>query len=114
MDAFRRGYGSRELFATLGRHLRIAEELARLGYEARALSNFELAHASLMHLNEAERRGRDWALCDTDYVEICVALAVFGERLGHASLIDIPKAEAAMLEGLLRSSETSEQILEAA
>jgi hypothetical protein len=47
-------------------------------------------------------------------VEICVALAVFGERLSHASLIDIPKAEAAMLEGLLRSSKTSEQILEAA
>jgi hypothetical protein len=114
LDAFRHGYGSRELFATLGRHLLIAEWLARLGYEAQALSNFELAHAALMHLNEAERRGRGWALCDTDYVEICAALAVFGEQLSHASLIDIAKAEAAMLEGLLRSSKTSEQVLEAA
>src|ERR1700686_1828939 len=41
LDAFRRGYGSHELFATLGRHLLVAEELARLGYEAHALSNFE-------------------------------------------------------------------------
>jgi hypothetical protein len=54
LDAFRRGYGSRELFGTLGRHLLLAEELARLGYEAHALSNFELAHTALMHLNEAE------------------------------------------------------------
>jgi hypothetical protein len=67
LDAFRRGYGSRELFATLARHFLMAEELARLGYEAQALSNFELAHAALMHLNEAERRGRGWTVCDTGY-----------------------------------------------
>jgi hypothetical protein len=114
LDAFRRGYGSRELFATLGRHLLMAEELARRGYETHALSNFELAHAALMHLNETERRGRGWTVCDTDYVEICAALAVYSEQLSRASLIDIAKAEAAMLEGLLRSSKTSEQVLEAA
>jgi len=114
LDAFRRGYGSRELFGTLGRHLLIAEELARLGYEAHALSNFELAHTALMHLNESERRGRGWTLCDTDYVEICAALAVFSEQLSRASLNDIAKAEATMREGLLRSSKTSEQILESA
>jgi hypothetical protein len=61
-------------------------------------------------LNEAERRGRGWTVCDTHYVEICAALA----QLSRASLIDIAKAEAAMLEGLLRSSKTSEQVLEAA
>jgi hypothetical protein len=49
LDAFRRGYGSRELFGTLGRHLLIAEELARLGYEAHALNIFESAHTALMH-----------------------------------------------------------------
>ena len=114
LDAFRRGYGSRELFAALGRHVLMAEELARRGYEAHALSDFELAHAALMHLNEAERRGRGWTVCDTDYVEICAALAVYSEQLSRASLIDIAKAEAAMLEGLLRSSKTSEQVLEAA
>ena len=114
LDAFRRGYGSRELFGTLGRHLLIAEELARLGYEAHALNIFESAHTALMHLNEAERRGRGWTLCDTDYVEICAALAVFSEQLRRASLNDIVRAEAAMLEGLLHSSKTSEQILEAA
>jgi len=54
LDAFRRGYGSRELFGTLVRHLLIAEALARLGYEALAVNNFELAHTALMHLNEAE------------------------------------------------------------
>ena len=42
------------------------------------------------------------------------SLAVYSEQLSCASLIDIAKAEAAMLEGLLRSSKTSEQILEAA
>ncbi|MDB5783668.1 MAG: hypothetical protein JWQ50_3583 [Caballeronia mineralivorans] len=114
LDAFRRGYGSRELFATLGRQLLMAEELARLGYEAHALSNFELAHAALMHLNEAERCGRGWTVCDTDYVKICAALAVYSEQLSRASLIDIAKAEAAMLEGLLRLRKTSEQVLEAA
>jgi len=114
LDAFRCGYGSRELFGTLGRHFLIAEELARLGYEAHALNNFELAHTALMHLNEVERRGRGWTLGDTDYVEICAALAVFSEQLRRASLNDIVRAEAAMLEGLLHSSKTSEQILEAA
>jgi hypothetical protein len=76
--------------------------------------DFELAHAALMHLNETERRGRGWTVCDTDYVEICAVLAVYSEQLSRASLIDIAKAEAAMLEGLLRSSKTSEQVLEAA
>lgn len=98
LDAFRREYGSRELFGTLGRHLLIAEELARLDYEAHALNNFELARAALMHLNEAEGRGRGWTVCDTDYLEICAALAVYSEQLSRASLIDIAKAEAAMLE----------------
>jgi hypothetical protein len=92
----------------------MAEELARLDYEAHALNNFELARAALMHLNEAERRGRGWTVCDTDYVGICAALAVYSEQLSRASLIDIAKAEAAMLEELLRSSKTSEQVLEAA
>ena len=114
LDVFRRGYGSRELFGTLGRHLLVAEELARLGYEALALNSFELAHTALMHLNEAERRGRGWTLGDTDYVEICAALAVFSKQLRRASLNDIVRAEAAKLEGLLHSSKTSEQISEAA
>ena len=67
-----------------------------------------------MHLNEAERRGRGRAVCDTDYVEICAALAVFGEQLNHTSLNDIARAAAAMLEGLLRSTKTSEPALEVA
>jgi hypothetical protein len=53
-------------------------------------------------------------LGDTDYVEICAALAVFSKQLRHASLNDMVRAKAAMLEGLLHSSKSSEQIMEAA
>jgi hypothetical protein len=112
LDAFRRGHGSRDLFSTLGRACLIAEELSRLGYEADALSLIEAAHAALMRVNTFEHETGEWRLGNDDYSALATALAVFDTQLSAASLADIAKAEARMLEGLLRSERKIKNVAE--
>lgn len=102
LDAFRRGHGSRELFATLGRHLLVVEELCHLGYHREEVADIHEAHAAMVHLDAAENEEGAWLLDDTDYARLCVAFELFGRQLFVASLDDIAKAEARMLEGLLK------------
>jgi hypothetical protein len=104
LDAFRRGHGSRELFVTLGRQLLVAVELCRLGHEPYALPDVEAAHSAMMHIDLAERQNGIWLIRDADYAQLCVALEIFDRQLSAASLDDIAKAEAQMLEGVLRSA----------
>jgi hypothetical protein len=114
LDAFRRGHGSRDLFSTLGRTLLIAEELGRLGHQASALGDIESAHAALMHINAEEHAGGGWRVCDADYLPLSTGLAVFSDQLNAASLNDIAKAEALMLDGLIGSERTTQQVEELA
>ncbi|RFU44829.1 hypothetical protein [Paraburkholderia sp. DHOC27] len=103
LDAFRRGHGSRELFMTLGRHLLVAEELCALGLEASELDYVEAAHAAMVHLDATEHQPGSWRLDDDEYVRLCAALAIFDAQLAEASLEMIARAEARMVEGLLRT-----------
>ncbi|RKT20425.1 hypothetical protein B0G69_3720 [Paraburkholderia sp. RAU2J] len=114
LDAFRRGDGSRDLFSTLGRTLLIAEELGRLGHWASAAADIESAQGALMHINVEEHAGGEWRVCDADYLALSTGLAVFSEQLSAASLDDIAKAEARMLEGLLGSERATRQAKELA
>ncbi|MGF6924352.1 hypothetical protein [Paraburkholderia sp. 40] len=114
LDAFRRGQGSRDLFSALGRTLLIAEELGRLGHRASAAGDIESAQAALMHVNAEEHAGGGWRVCDADYLALSTALAVFSEQLSAASLNDIAKAEARMLESLLGSERATRQVKELA
>lgn len=56
----------------------------------------------MVHLDAAENEEGAWLLDDTDYARLCVAFELFGRQLFVASLDDIAKAEARMLEGLLK------------
>lgn len=112
LDAFRRGHGSRELFMTLGRHLLVSEELCRLGLEAPGQAYVESAHAAMMQLDAAEQQPGGWRLDDDEYMRLCAALSIFDAQLADASLEMIARAEARMLEGLLRTGR--EQALAAA
>lgn len=112
LDAFHRGHGSRDLFSTLGRAFLISEELVRLGHEPETLALIESAHAALMHLNTAEQESNRWLLAEPDYSVLAGALAVFDNQLNAASLSDIAKAEARMLEGLLRSNRKIRNVAE--
>lgn len=112
LDAFQRGHGSPDLFSTLGRAFLIAEELSRLEYEPENLSQIESAHAALMHLNREEQESDRWLLSDADYRTLSTALAIFDTQLSAASLSDIAKAEARMLEGLLRSERKVKNVAE--
>lgn len=103
LDAFRRGHGSRELFMTLGRHLLVSEELCRLGLEAPGQAYVESAHAAMMQLDAAEQQPGGWRLDDDEYMRLCAALSIFDAQLADASLEMIARAEARMLEGLLRT-----------
>ncbi|CAB3795521.1 hypothetical protein LMG28614_04192 [Paraburkholderia ultramafica] len=114
LDAFRRGHGSRDLFSTLGRTVLIAEELIRLGHRASAAGDIESVQAALMHINAEEHAGGGWRVCDADYLSLSTALAVFSEQLNAASLNDIAKAQARMLDGLLGSERSTQQVEELA
>jgi hypothetical protein len=114
LDAFHRGHGSRELFSILGRYLLIAEELARLGHQPEDLSDIEMAHASLMHLDAAGRERDIWTLPEAEYIDLCVALAILDRQLATASLSDIATAETRMLEGLLRAASARSPVTEMA
>ncbi|WP_258878898.1 hypothetical protein [Paraburkholderia sp. BL6669N2] len=110
LDAFGRGHGSRDLFSALGRTLLIAEELGRLGHWASAAGEIESAQAALIRINAQEHAGGGWRVCDAGYLPLSTALAVFSEQLSAASLNDIAKAEARMLEGLLGSERATRQV----
>jgi len=101
LDAFDRGHGSRELFTTLGRHLLVSVELSHLGFEREALEDIESAHAAMVEVDAAAHQD-GWLLDDEAYVSLCVALAILDRQLQAASLEAIARAEARMIEGLMR------------
>jgi hypothetical protein len=103
LDAFRRGYGSRELFTTLGRQLLVASELCHLGYEPDAIDAIREAQAAMARIDALEKQCGLWLLADTDYAWLCIALESFDRQLSEASLDAIAKAETRMVEGLLRT-----------
>jgi hypothetical protein len=105
LDAFRRGHGSRGLFSTLGRHLLVAEELCRLGLGADQLADVESAHAAMVHINAAEHHDGNWMLSDREYSLLCAALAILDAQLSIASLDEIARAEARVVEGLIRADQ---------
>jgi hypothetical protein len=112
LDAFRRGHGSRELFATLGRQLLIAEELCRFGYRPDEIWCIKGAHAAMMHIDAVEKEGGEWLIDDVDYARLCRAFETFDHQLSAASLGGIAMAEARMGEGL-RKTERTRAIAEA-
>jgi DNA-directed RNA polymerase specialized sigma24 family protein len=103
LDAFRRGHGSRDLFTTLARHLLVAEELCRLGHHSDAIADIHAAHGAMTHIDAAEKAEGAWSMSDSDYAALRLALEIFAGQLPTASLGDIAKAEAQMLESMLRS-----------
>jgi hypothetical protein len=105
LDAFRRGHGSRDLFATLSRHLLVAEELCRLRLGSDQLANIESAHAAMVHVNTAEHHDGSWMLRDSEYSPLCAALAILDAQLSIASLEEIAKAEARVVEGLIQAEQ---------
>jgi hypothetical protein len=109
LDAFQRGHGSRELFMTLGRHLLVSEELCRLGLEAHGLEYIESAHAAMVQLDATEQQAGGWRLGDDEALRLRAALSIFDKQLADASLEMIARAEARMVEGLLRTGR--EQVL---
>ncbi|QBR02485.1 hypothetical protein [Paraburkholderia pallida] len=105
LDAFRRGRGSRELFTTLERQLLIAEELCRLGYYPDEIADIQEARAAMMHIDAGEKENGVWVMGDGDYAWVCIAFNLFGRQLSVASLDGIAKAEARMVEGLLKTKQ---------
>ncbi|AXF00818.1 hypothetical protein [Paraburkholderia hospita] len=101
LDAFRRGYGSRELVTTLGRYLLIAGELCRLGHQSDAIGHIAAARAAVVRMDATEQQDRVWRIDDADYSRLCVAFAILDDQLSVASLDDIAKAETSIAEGLL-------------
>lgn len=105
LDAFRRRHGSRDLFATLSRHLLVAEELCRLGLSWDQLANIDDAHAAMVHLDAPEHHDGSWILRGRAYSSLCAAPAILDAQLSIASLEEIAKAEARVVEGLVRAEQ---------
>jgi hypothetical protein len=103
LDAFARGYGSRELFTTLGRQLLVSEELCRLGYEPEALADIAEAQLSLTNVHAENKRHGAWQMQESDYAWLCVAFDIYERQLAAASLHDIARSEAQAVEGLMRA-----------
>jgi hypothetical protein len=101
LDAFRRGYGSRELFTTLGRYLLVAGELCRLGHQSDEIGYIAEAQAAVVQLDATEKQDDGWLVDDADYTRLRVAFAILDEQLSVASLDDIAKAETSIVESLL-------------
>ncbi|SKC89467.1 hypothetical protein SAMN05446935_6558 [Burkholderia sp. YR290] len=101
LDAFRRGYGSRELVTTLGRYLLVAGELCHLGHQSDAIGRIAAARAAVVRMDATEQQDRVWRIDDADYSRLCVAFAILDDQLSVASLDDIAKAETSIAEGLL-------------
>jgi hypothetical protein len=91
---------------TLGRQLLVAEELCRFGYHPDEMGCIRRAHAAMMHIDAAEKEGGVWLMGDIDYARLCQAFEIFCRQLSVASLGGIAKAEARMVEGLLKAERT--------
>ena len=105
LDAFRRGQGSRELFTTLGRQLLIAEELSRIGHLPEAIDDIAEAQIAMTDIDGAEKAHGKWTVEGDNYAWLTNALDTFDRQLAVASLEDIAKAEARMIEGLMRTEQ---------
>jgi hypothetical protein len=105
LDAFRRGHGSRELFTTLGRQLLIAEELSRIGHLPEAIDDIAEAQIAMTDIDGAEKARGEWQVEGDNYAWLTIALDTFDRQLAVASLEDIAKAEARMIEGLMRTEQ---------
>jgi hypothetical protein len=105
LDAFKRGHGSRDLFMTLGRHFLVSEELCRLGLEPEGLGYIESAHAAMVQIDLTEHQAGGWTVGDDEYLRLCAALSILDAQLSAASLEMIARAEARMVEGLLRAGQ---------
>ena len=105
LDAFRRGHGSRELFTTLGRQLLVAEELSRIGHLSEALADIAEAQIAMTDIDVAKKANGKWIIDGENYAWLSVALDIFEKQLALASLEDIAKAEARMIEGLMRTEQ---------
>jgi hypothetical protein len=68
--------------------------------------------AAMVELDAAEHRGGGWILGDSQYFRLCAALEILDAQLSVASLEEIAKAEARMVEGLIRA-EQKQAIVEA-
>jgi hypothetical protein len=105
LDAFRRGEGSRELFTTLGRQLLVAEELSRIGHLPDAIDDIAEAQIAMADIDAAEKTDGAWKVEGDNYAWLTIALDAFDRQLAVASLEDIAKAEARMIEGLMRTEQ---------
>ena len=105
IDAFKRGHGSRDLFMSLGRHFLVSEELCRLGLQPEGLEYVESAHAAMVQLDVTEPQAGGWTLGEDEYLRLCAALSILDAQLSAASLEMIARAEARMVEGLLRAGQ---------
>ncbi|WP_035992196.1 hypothetical protein [Paraburkholderia caribensis] len=105
LDAFRRGQGSRELFTTLGRQLLIAEELSRIGHLPEAIDDIAEAQIAMTDIDSAKTARGEWTVEGDNYAWLTIALDAFDRQLAVASLEDIAKAEARMIEGLMRTEQ---------
>jgi hypothetical protein len=90
---------------TLGRHFLVSEELCRLGLAAQELDYVESAHAAMVQLDANEHATDGWTIGDDDYLRLRVALSILDAQLSAASLEMIARAEARMVEGLMKAGE---------
>ena len=105
LDAFLRGQGSRELFTTLGRQLLVAEELSRIGHVPEAIDDIAEAQIAMTDIDTTEKATGNWTVDGDNYAWLTIALDAFDRQLADASLEDIAKAEARMIEGLMRTEQ---------
>ncbi len=105
LDAFRRGQGSRELFTTLGRQLLVAEELSLIGHVPEAIDDIAEAQIAMADIDVTEKASGKWTVEGDNYAWLTIALDAFARQLADASLEDIAKAEARMIEGLMRTEQ---------
>ena len=113
LDAFHRGQGSRELFTTLGRQLLVAEELGRIGHLPEAIDDIVEAQIAMADIDATEKANGTWMIDGENYAWLTVALNAFDRQLASASLEDIAKAEARMIEGLMRTERELAHAVEA-
>jgi hypothetical protein len=57
-------------------------------------------------IDAVEKEGGEWLIDDADYAWLCQAFETFDRQLSVASLGGIAKAEARMMEGLLKAEGT--------
>ena len=107
LDAFRRDYGSRELFTTLGRQLLFAETLCHVGDRSDEIADIHDSLAAMVHIEASQKEDGVWLMGDVEHASLCRALEVFGRQLSVASLDSIAKAQRRMVECLLKAERAS-------